>query len=86
MGVGIYTTNSPAAVEHVLVDSSCNVAVVEDDAQLQKVLKVRNNLPHLKAIIQYSGSLKERHENVYTVRFGQTFRHELDVIKAIINE
>jgi len=33
--------------------------VVEDDAQLQKVLSVRERLPLLKAIVQYTGTVSD---------------------------
>ena len=39
-----------------------NVIVVENDQQLQKILKIRDQLPHLKAIVQYSGELKEKYD------------------------
>ena len=65
--MGIYTTNNPEACQYVASDGKCNIIVVENDMQLQKFLKVRHNLPELKAIIQYTGTLKEKYENVYTV-------------------
>jgi long-chain-fatty-acid--CoA ligase ACSBG len=41
--------------------------VVDDEKQLQKVLKIRHQLPHLRAIIQYSGkAVKGSDENVYS--------------------
>ncbi|KAK7076856.1 catalytic activity protein [Halocaridina rubra] len=52
---GIYTTNSPEACEHCAVNCEAQVWIVEDQKQLEKVLKIKNNLPHLKTIIQYSG-------------------------------
>ena len=64
---GIYTTNSPEACHYVAENCEANVIVVENDQQLQKILKVRDQLPHLKAIVQYSGELKEKHDKVYTV-------------------
>lgn len=45
----------------------CNVAVVENDAQLQKLLSVRERLPHLRAIVQYRGPLTGHYANCYTV-------------------
>ena len=65
--MGIYTTNSPEACHYIASDGDCNIMVVENDAQLQKLLKVRDDLPELKAIIQYTGTLKEKYDNVYTV-------------------
>ncbi len=64
---GIYTTNSPEACHFVADNCEANVIVVENDMQLQKILKVRERLPHLRAIVQYSGDLKEKYENVLTV-------------------
>lgn len=52
---GIYTTNSPDACLHCLKTSYANIAVVENDMQLQKILKIRDQVPDLKAIIQYTG-------------------------------
>lgn len=62
---GIYTTNSPEACQYVAESCEANIIVVENDMQLQKILKVRDSLPHLKAIIQYNGNPKEEYENVY---------------------
>ena len=65
---GIYTTNTAEACEYVAGNCKANILVVENDAQMQKILKVRSNLPHLKAIIQYTGELKDKHDFAYTVR------------------
>ncbi|XP_052400251.1 long-chain-fatty-acid--CoA ligase ACSBG1 isoform X1 [Carassius gibelio] len=63
---GIYTTNSPDACFYVANDSRANVIVVENQKQLDKILEIKNELPHLKAIVQYSGSLKEKLPNLYS--------------------
>ena len=65
--VGIYSTNSPEACHYVAHDCEANICVVENDAQLQKILQVRDRLPHLRAIIQYRGELSKKYSNVYTV-------------------
>ncbi|XP_050542997.1 long-chain-fatty-acid--CoA ligase ACSBG2-like isoform X2 [Daktulosphaira vitifoliae] len=52
---GMYTTNLPDACHHCLENSKANIAVVEDEKQLEKIISVRDRLPHLKAIIQYEG-------------------------------
>uniref|UniRef100_A0A3Q3W420 Long-chain-fatty-acid--CoA ligase ACSBG2 n=1 Tax=Mola mola TaxID=94237 RepID=A0A3Q3W420_MOLML len=64
--VGIYTTNSPEACEYVAENCRANIIVVEDHKQLQKILKIEDKLPHLKAIIQYKDALKEKRPNLYT--------------------
>jgi long-chain-fatty-acid--CoA ligase ACSBG len=53
----------------VAQDSAANVIVVENDAQLQKILKVKDQLPELKAIVQYTGDVKvpNREKFIYTV-------------------
>uniref|UniRef100_A0A8C4NBL7 long-chain-fatty-acid--CoA ligase n=1 Tax=Eptatretus burgeri TaxID=7764 RepID=A0A8C4NBL7_EPTBU len=63
--VGIYTTNSPEACQYVAENCKANIIVVENDKQLQKIIQVWPQLPHLKAIVQYSGELKDNVENVY---------------------
>jgi long-chain-fatty-acid--CoA ligase ACSBG len=64
---GMYTTNLPDACFHCLETSKANIAVVEDDKQLEKILSVKSRLPHLKAIIQYEG--KPTVEGVLSVSF-----------------
>ncbi|XP_058801223.1 very long-chain-fatty-acid--CoA ligase bubblegum-like [Phymastichus coffea] len=53
---GIYTTNSPEACQYCAESSRANIIVVEDAKQLEKILEIRKNLPHLKAIVQYEGA------------------------------
>ncbi|KAJ8274624.1 hypothetical protein COCON_G00092490 [Conger conger] len=65
-GVGIYTTNSPEACHYVADNCKANILVVENHKQLQKILEVQDQLPHLKAIVQYKDELKEARPNVYT--------------------
>ncbi|XP_071575052.1 very long-chain-fatty-acid--CoA ligase bubblegum [Temnothorax nylanderi] len=55
LATGIYTTNSPEACQYCAEHSRANIIVVEDNKQLQKILQIRHNLPHLKAIVQYNG-------------------------------
>ncbi|XP_009296341.1 long-chain-fatty-acid--CoA ligase ACSBG1 isoform X2 [Danio rerio] len=82
---GIYTTNSPDACLHVANDSRANVIVVENQKQLDKIMQVKDKLPHLKAIVQYSGSLKEKLANLYSweefMELGlEVSDHELDEV------
>jgi long-chain acyl-CoA synthetase len=51
----IYITNSPDQVRHVIADSDSKVAVVENAGQLEKVLKVREELPALKKVVVFEG-------------------------------
>jgi long-chain acyl-CoA synthetase len=51
----IYVTNSPRQVGHVVGHSGSTVVIVEDRDQLDKVLKVRDELPQLKAIVVING-------------------------------
>ncbi|MCI4392639.1 hypothetical protein PGIGA_G00148130 [Pangasianodon gigas] len=66
LAVGIYTTNSPEACHYVAYNCEANVLVVENDKQLAKILQVKDQLPHLKAIVQYKGEVKTKMPNVYT--------------------
>ncbi|KAM6960473.1 long-chain-fatty-acid--CoA ligase ACSBG1 [Aplochiton taeniatus] len=63
---GIYTTNSPEACYYVASDSNANVIVVENQKQLVKILQIRDSLPNLKAIVQYSGALQQKLPNIYS--------------------
>ncbi|KAM4678070.1 long-chain-fatty-acid--CoA ligase ACSBG1 [Discoglossus pictus] len=63
---GIYTTNSPEACHYVASDCKANIIVVENQKQLEKILQIWEKLPHLKAIVQYKGSLQEKRSDLYT--------------------
>merc|ERR550534_449655 len=52
---GIYTTNSAESCLHCALNSQANIIVVEDRKQLEKILEVKDRIPSLKAIIQYTG-------------------------------
>uniref|UniRef100_A0A2M4A0Z1 long-chain-fatty-acid--CoA ligase n=1 Tax=Anopheles triannulatus TaxID=58253 RepID=A0A2M4A0Z1_9DIPT len=49
---GVYTTNSPESVQHVLESSRAQIVVVDDAKQMEKVRSIRQNLPLLKTVIQ----------------------------------
>ncbi|XP_034450662.1 long-chain-fatty-acid--CoA ligase ACSBG2-like [Hippoglossus hippoglossus] len=66
LAAGIYTTNSPEACHYVAVNCEANVLVVENQKQLDKILQVKDQLPHLKAIVQYKGELQQKLPNLYT--------------------
>nr|XP_040051627.1 long-chain-fatty-acid--CoA ligase ACSBG2-like isoform X2 [Gasterosteus aculeatus aculeatus]XP_040051628.1 long-chain-fatty-acid--CoA ligase ACSBG2-like isoform X2 [Gasterosteus aculeatus aculeatus] len=66
LATGIYTTNSPEACQYVAANSEANVLVVENQKQLDKVLQVKDHLPHLKAIVQYKGELQQKEPFLYT--------------------
>ncbi|XP_035521678.1 long-chain-fatty-acid--CoA ligase ACSBG1 [Morone saxatilis] len=63
---GVYATNSPEACQYVVSDSKANIIVVENQKQLDKILQIRDRLPHLKAIVQYSGHPQEKISNLYS--------------------
>ena len=52
---GIYPTNGTEACKYILEHSKCNVLVVEDQKQLDKIWSYKSDLPNLKKIVQYTG-------------------------------
>ncbi|XP_040010735.1 long-chain-fatty-acid--CoA ligase ACSBG2-like isoform X3 [Xiphias gladius] len=66
LATGIYTTNSPEACQYVAANCEANVLVVENQKQLEKILQVKDQLPHLKAIVQYKGELLQKAPFLYT--------------------
>jgi len=60
---GSYTTNSPEQCQYISEHSEANIAVVEDADQLAKYLKIRDQLPDIKAIVMMKGSHDD--EKVY---------------------
>jgi long-chain acyl-CoA synthetase len=53
--VPIYTTNSPEQVAYIVGHSDSKIACVENPDQLQKVLKMRSDLPKLKKVVVIEG-------------------------------
>ncbi|XP_026198590.1 long-chain-fatty-acid--CoA ligase ACSBG2-like [Anabas testudineus] len=66
LATGIYTTNSPEACQYVAANCEANILVVENKKQLDKILQVKDQLPHLKAIVQYKGELEQKSPFLYT--------------------
>jgi len=54
--VPIYQTNSPEECQYVLENSDAKVVVVEDDEQMEKIRKVRDQLPQLEHVVRMTGS------------------------------
>lgn len=75
LAVGIYTTNSPEACQYVASNSEANIIVVENNQQLQKILKVKHQLPELKAIVQYTGEVASREPFIYSVSYSYSIWH-----------
>jgi len=57
--VPIYQTNSPEECRYVLENSDSKIVVVEDDEQLEKIRKVRGQLPQLEQIVRMTGSSED---------------------------
>jgi long-chain acyl-CoA synthetase len=57
--VPIYQTNSPEECRYVLENSDAKIVVVEDDEQLEKIRKVRDQLPQLEQIVRMTGSSED---------------------------
>lgn len=58
--VGVYTTNSAEACQYCAESSRANIIVVEDSKQLEKIQKIKQNLPHLKAIVMYEDKTEDK--------------------------
>ncbi|HEX5928871.1 MAG TPA: long-chain fatty acid--CoA ligase [Solirubrobacterales bacterium] len=57
--VPIYQTNSPDECQYVLENSDAKVVVVEDDEQMEKIRKVRDQLPQLEHVVRMTGSSED---------------------------
>lgn len=64
---GIYTTNGTEACGFIAEHSEAMAVVVEDEAQLDKFLKLRDRLPALRAIVLYRGSVPEKAKGEHKV-------------------
>jgi long-chain acyl-CoA synthetase len=57
--VPIYQTNSPEECQYVLENSDAKVVIVEDDEQLEKIRRVRDQLPLLEHVIRMTGESED---------------------------
>uniref|UniRef100_A0A667G995 Long-chain-fatty-acid--CoA ligase ACSBG1 n=1 Tax=Lynx canadensis TaxID=61383 RepID=A0A667G995_LYNCA len=64
---GIYTTSSPEACQYIAHDCRANIIVVDTQKQLEKILKIWKNLPHLKAVVTYREAPARKMARVYTM-------------------
>jgi len=83
-GTGIYTTNSPEACFFVLDSAKCQIVVVENDVQLQKILQIKDRLPELRSIIQYRGEPPEDCPEVLSVSILSSFRNGFSVTTLFV--
>ncbi|KAK3607857.1 hypothetical protein CHS0354_038285 [Potamilus streckersoni] len=84
LATGIYATNNAEACEYVATSCKANIIVVENHQQLQKILKVWDKLPHLKAVIQYTGEVAEKRNNVYS--WEELMKLSSDISDAVLKE
>ncbi len=54
--VPIYQTNSPGECKYVLEHSGARFVIVENEAQLEKIREIRDQLPELETVIQMVGT------------------------------
>ncbi|XP_048338080.1 long-chain-fatty-acid--CoA ligase ACSBG1 isoform X3 [Sphaerodactylus townsendi] len=64
---GIYTTNSPEACQYIAHDCRANIIVVDNQKQLDKIMQIWHQLPHLKAVVMYRDPMSEKHPNLYAM-------------------
>ncbi|XP_064619094.1 long-chain-fatty-acid--CoA ligase ACSBG2-like isoform X2 [Lineus longissimus] len=83
---GIYTTNTPEACHYVADNCKANIIVAENDIQLQKILAIKERLPHLKAIIQYKGIVKPESKLPFVYTWSEFIEMAEDVDDSLLEE
>jgi long-chain acyl-CoA synthetase len=69
--VGIYPTNSPDQVRYILDHSRSRIVVVKDQEQADKVLTVKDDLPHLSKIVAISMKGLRHYDDPLIVGYGE---------------
>ena len=70
---------SPDACKYIADNCRANVIVVEDNKQLEKILAVKNELPQLKAIVQYTGTPYVKHQEEHSEKLVYSWQEFLDI-------
>lgn len=88
VGVPIYPSNTPEQAMYIINDSEAKAVVVEDLTQLEKMMKIRNDIPNVKKIIVIEG-FKGEDEFVMSlealISLGKRFDDKGDVERTIKN-
>jgi long-chain acyl-CoA synthetase len=66
--VSIYQTNSPEEVHYVADHSESTAIFAEDAEQLEKIRKIRGDLPHLEHVIAFESDGKDDHISLEQLR------------------
>jgi long-chain acyl-CoA synthetase len=66
--VSIYQTNSPEEVHYVADHSESTAIFAEDAEQLEKIRKIRDDLPHLEHVIAFESDGQDDHISLDTLR------------------
>lgn len=84
---GIYTTSSPEACQYIAHDCRANIVIVDTQKQLEKILKIWKDLPHLKAAVIFKEPPPKKMANVYTMEELMELGHEVPekTLDAIID-
>ncbi|MDY7036932.1 MAG: AMP-binding protein, partial [Thermodesulfobacteriota bacterium] len=69
--VGVYPTNPPSEVKYVVSHSESTFIVVKDQEQADKVIEVKDQLPHLKRIIVIDFKGLRKYSQPYLMRFEE---------------
>eukprot|EP01094_Clydonella_sp_ATCC50884_P019261 TRINITY_DN3725_c0_g1_i1.p1 TRINITY_DN3725_c0_g1~~TRINITY_DN3725_c0_g1_i1.p1 ORF type:complete len:702 (+),score=264.25 TRINITY_DN3725_c0_g1_i1:35-2107(+) len=75
---GIYTTNGPEACHYIVHHCEAAVAVVENDAQAQKILQVRDRLPALRTVVVWDWTAGKK-ETPFVVSWESFMQRALSV-------
>lgn len=80
VSVPIYVTNSPSQVAYIVGHAEATVAIVENQDQLDKVLKTRSELPKLQKVVTITGEGADESDLVISFeelkRLGREYEKE----------
>ncbi len=82
--VAIYQSNLPEEVEYILNNSEAVYAFVEDQTQLDKIKKIKDNLKYLKKVIIFTGKTEDLDWVISWEDFLEMGKkHDMDEFKKI---
>ncbi|MGD9117064.1 MAG: AMP-binding protein [Dehalococcoidia bacterium] len=74
VAVGVYSELLPSEVKHIAENSEASFAIVQDQEQVDKLLQIKDKLPHLKKVIYWNYKGLAHYDDPILMEYGQVLQ------------